>query len=83
VSQQPANRAHVSFPQDWDNATEEERKAACLAMADQMTAGLSTSPSDEPQGTRPAARSIVMGIETRSADTATSSPAPRRRRATR
>jgi hypothetical protein len=43
VSQQ-AKRTHVSFPQDWDNMTEDERKAACLAMADQMAAGLSPWP---------------------------------------
>ena len=44
VSQQPANRAHVSFPQDWDDMGEAEQKAACLAMADQMTAGLNPWP---------------------------------------
>jgi hypothetical protein len=44
ASQQPANRAHLSFPQDWDDMSEAEQKAACLAMADQMTAGLSPWP---------------------------------------
>ena len=44
ASQQPAKRAHVPFPQDWDDLTEAEQKAACLAMADQMMAGLSPWP---------------------------------------
>jgi uncharacterized protein YbdZ (MbtH family) len=54
VSQQAAKRTHLAFPQDWENVTQEERKAACLAMADQLISDL--RPPDEPQGeTRSAA----------------------------
>ena len=42
--QQLATRAHLPFPQGWDDLTEDEQKAARLAMADQMMAGLSPYP---------------------------------------